>query len=259
MDIIYMMDGRDSLNGRIYFDNASTSFPKAPGVAEAMGKFITDIGCNVNRGSYADAYSAAGVALEARGRLARLLGCPKSRNIIFTSGVTAALNILIKGLLKPGDHVLVSSVEHNAVMRPLVQMERHRVSFSRIPCSAQGVLQTDAVADMIRPETRAIFSLHASNVCGTLLPAALLGKIAHAHNLFYILDAAQTAGVFPLDMAAVQADAIAFTGHKSLLGPQGIGGFAHGRSGRRGGAASFRRNRQPFRFRGGAPLPPRPL
>ncbi len=226
MDVIYMTDGRDSLNGRIYLDNASTSFPKAPGVAAAMSTFITDIGCNVNRGSYADAYTAAGVVIETRERLARLLGCPKSRNVIFTSGVTAALNILIKGLLKPGDHVLVSSVEHNAMMRPLVQMEQHGVTFSRIPCDAQGVLQMDAVADMIRPETRAIFSLHASNVCGTLLPAALLGEIAHAHKLFYILDAAQTAGVFPLDMAVIQADAIAFTGHKSLLGPQGIGGFA---------------------------------
>ena len=211
---------------RIYFDNASTSFPKAPGVGEAMCGFIREIGCNVNRGSYEDAYAAAGIVIDTRERLARLLGCAKSRNVVFTSNVTMSLNMLIKGLLKPGGHVLVSSLEHNAMMRPLVQMEKLGVSFSRIPCNGQGLLRTESAEEMIRPETKAIFCLHASNVCGTVLPVAELGRIAHAHGLICIVDAAQTAGLFPLDMRKMELDAIAFTGHKSLLGPQGIGGFA---------------------------------
>ena len=210
---------------RIYFDNASTSFPKAPGVSASMSTFIDEIGCNVNRGSYEDAYSAAGIVIETRERLSKLFGNKKSKNIVFTQNVTASLNMIIKGLLKPGDHILVSSMEHNSMMRPLVQMAKD-VSFSRIPCDEQGVLKLDMVEDMILPETRAIFSLHASNVSGTMLPAAELGRIAHAHGLIYVLDAAQTAGVFPLDMEEMHVDALAFTGHKSLLGPQGIGGFA---------------------------------
>ncbi len=211
---------------RIYMDNASTSYPKAPGVAQAMRVFIEEIGCNVNRGSYADAYAATEVVIETREKLARLLGAPGSKNIIFTQNVTASLNVLIKGLLRAGDHVLVSAVEHNAMMRPLVQMEKQGLRFSRMPCDARGVLQLDAVEGMILPETKAILCLHASNVCGTLLPAAALGKIAQRHGLVFVLDAAQTAGVFPLDMAALHVDALAFTGHKSLLGPQGVGGFA---------------------------------
>ncbi|MDL2252678.1 aminotransferase class V-fold PLP-dependent enzyme [Ruminococcaceae bacterium OttesenSCG-928-I18] len=210
---------------QIYLDNASTSFPKAPGVVDAMRFFIEDIGCNVNRGSYEGAYSAAGVVIETREKLAKLFGFPKSKNVIFTPNVTTSLNLLIKGLLRPGDHVLVSSMEHNGLMRPLVQMESQGVRFTRLPCDNEGRLLLDQVTNNIEPATKALFVLHASNVCGTLLPITELGKICQRHGLFFVLDAAQTAGVFPLHMQEMHIDALAFTGHKSLLGPQGIGGF----------------------------------
>lgn len=213
------------LKKRIYLDNASTSFPKAPPVAGAITHFLEDVGCNVGRGSYDEAYSAAEVVIETRERLARLFGSPKGRNVIFTKNITESLNFLIKGLLKPGDHVLVSALEHNATMRPMRQMEAAGVTFSRIPCSTEGQLDLDALPHLLQKNTRAIFTLHASNVCGAMLPADQLGQFSQAHGLFYILDTAQTAGVFPLDMPTLHADAIAFTGHKSLLGPQGIGGF----------------------------------
>ncbi len=167
---------------RIYMDNASTSFPKAPGVAEAMRVFTEEIGCNVNRGSYADAYTATEVVIETREKLARLFAAPGSKNIVFTQNITASLNMLIKGLLQSGDHVLVSAMEHNAVMRPLVQMEKRGVQFSRMPCNARGVLQLDAVEAMIRPETKAILCLHASNVCGTVLPLILFYITFHFYR-----------------------------------------------------------------------------
>ena len=210
---------------RIYLDNASTSYPKAPGVVENMRLFMEEIGCNVGRGGYAGAYSAGEVVYDTRERLCRLFHAPKPQNVIFTSNITASLNFIIKGMLRPGDHVLVSSMEHNAMMRPLVQMEKLGVSFDRIPCNSQGMLLLDQVEGLIRPNTRAILMLHASNVCGTVMPIREVGAICHKHGLRFVVDAAQTAGVFPIDIVDMHIDALAFTGHKSLLGPQGIGGF----------------------------------
>ncbi len=213
------------MKNQIYLDNASTSFPKAPGVAEAVRYFMEEVGCNINRGGYADAYAAAGVVIETRARLARLFGAPKPRNVVLTSGVTQSLNMIIKGLLRPGDHVLVSSLEHNALMRPLVQMQPS-VSFSRIPCDENGITRAEDAMPLLQPNTRAILALHASNVCGNVLPLAALGQIARAHKLFFIADVAQTAGLLDIDMSAMRLDAVAFTGHKGLLGPQGTGGIA---------------------------------
>ncbi|MDR2908790.1 MAG: aminotransferase class V-fold PLP-dependent enzyme [Oscillospiraceae bacterium] len=213
------------MDRRIYFDNASTSFPKAPGVSEAMRLFVEEVGCNISRGGYADAFAAATVALEARERLSRLVNGPGARHVVFAANVTAALNALLKGYLRPGDHILVSAMEHNAVMRPLRQLEKLGVTFSRIPCDDTGALDPAAALPLIKKETRAICVTHASNVCGTLLPVAELGKIAQDNGLRFIVDSAQTAGVFPISMAEMKIDALAFTGHKGLLGPQGIGGF----------------------------------
>lgn len=210
----------------IYLDNASTSFPKAPGVGEAMARYIEQVGVNISRGGYRDAYCAEQVVLDTRERLGALFCAPDCKNIVFTANVTYAMNFLIKGLLRPGDHVLTSSMEHNAVMRPLRQMEEERqITFSRIPCDEKGELQTDQLEGMIKPNTRAIIMTHASNVCGTLLPIQQVGMIAKRHNLLFVVDAAQTAGAFPIDIGAMNIDALGFTGHKSLLGPQGIGGF----------------------------------
>ena len=210
---------------RIYFDNASTSFPKADGVAEAVYHYMKDCGCNINRGGYDEAYQAEEIVLRTRQQLTKLFHGPDCRNVVFTRNITESLNVLLKGFLKAGDHVLVSAMEHNAVMRPLTQLTEQGVSFDRIPCGADGTLDVSAMDRLLRENTRAVVMLHASNVCGTLMPIETVGAFCHAHGLRFILDTAQTAGVFSVDMEAMHIDALAFTGHKGLLGPQGIGGF----------------------------------
>ena len=210
---------------RIYFDNASTSFPKAEGVAEAVYHYMKDCGCNINRGGYDEAYQAEEIVLRTRQQLTELFHGPDCRNVVFTRNITESLNVLLKGFLKAGDHVLVSAMEHNAVMRPLTQLTEQGVSFDRIPCGTDGTLDVSAMDRLLRENTRAVVMLHASNVCGTLMPIETVGAFCHAHGLRFILDTAQTAGVFPIDMEAMHIDALAFTGHKGLLGPQGIGGF----------------------------------
>lgn len=210
---------------RIYLDNASTSFPKAPGVAEAMYDYVKSCGCNVSRGGYDEAYQAEELVLDTRQRLTRLFHGPDCRNVVFTKNITESLNVLLKGLLRSGDHVLVSAMEHNAVMRPLTQLAARGIAFDRVPCGPDGSLRPEELAGLLRPETRAVVMLHASNVCGTLLPAAEVGAFCRDHGLLFVLDTAQTAGAFPIDMEAMHIDALAFTGHKGLLGPQGIGGF----------------------------------
>ena len=210
---------------RIYLDQASTSFPKAPGVAQAMMDYLTMNGSNVNRGCYSSAYSAEEIIYETRQLLAELFHFSRCKNVIFTPNVTTSLNFILKGLLKPGDHILVSAMEHNAVMRPVVQLTACGISFNRIPCRRDGSMILEQVESLIRPETKAIVTLHASNVCGTRIPLTDLGEICQRHHLYFIVDSAQTAGIVPIDMTASHIDALAFTGHKGLRGPQGTGGF----------------------------------
>lgn len=215
---------------RVYLDQAATSFPKGRGVAEAMIEFINEIGTNINRGGYEDAYQTAGVVYETRLELCKLFDLkpfPRSaKNVIFTPNVTYALNFILKGFLKEGDHVLVSSLEHNSVMRPLVQLTKERnITFDRIPCTKEGMLQLESIEGLIKSNTKAIIMTHASNVCGSLLPLKEVGEITHRRGLKFIVDSAQTAGSFPISMTEMHIDALAFTGHKGLLGPQGTGGF----------------------------------
>lgn len=210
---------------KIYLDQASTSFPKAPGTAEAMSRFITECGCNIARGGYAGAYSAEELVFDTRTLVKQLFGGGDEKNVVFTKNVTESLNILLKGFLRPGDHVLVSSMEHNAVMRPLVQLEKQGIRFTRVPCAADGSMDPADAEALIEPATRAVVMLHASNVCGTVLPAAEIGAMCRARGIRFILDTAQTAGILPVGMDDLGADAIAFTGHKGLLGPQGTGGI----------------------------------
>lgn len=210
---------------RIYLDNCSTSYPKADGVADAMSFYLTEVGCNIGRGNYSDAYSATKIAYETRKYIADMVNFPDPKNVIFTTNITHALNLIIKGYLHPGDHVLVSSMEHNAMMRPLVQMEKKGVTFSRIPCTKEGYVDTKSIPDLITPQTKAIFMVHASNVCGTIIDIESVGAIADEHNLTFIVDTAQTLGAHPIDMQKSHIDVLCFTGHKSLQGPQGIGGF----------------------------------
>lgn len=213
------------MSDRIYFDNAATSFPKPDCVLEQMSYYMTGVGCNVNRGTYAQAYCAGDILFDTRERICKLFNGSDCRNVVFTSNITESLNVVIKGLLKSGDHVLVSSMEHNAVMRPLVQLKSHGITFDRIPCNNLGELDTAPVSSMVRPDTRAVIMTHASNVCGTLLPIEWAGHFCREHNLFFIVDSAQTAGTFPIDMKTMNTDVLCFTGHKGLLGPQGTGGF----------------------------------
>lgn len=210
---------------RIYLDQASTSFPKAPGVAQAMMDYLTMNGVNVNRGCYSSAYSAEEVIYETRQLLAELFHFSKCKNVIFTPNVTTSLNFILKGFLKPGDHILVSAMEHNAVMRPVVQLASLGISFDRIPCRTDGSMILEKVEELIRPETKAIVTLHASNVCGTRMPLDALGEICQRHQLYFVMDSAQTAGIVPINMDKMHIDALAFTGHKGLRGPQGTGGF----------------------------------
>ena len=209
----------------IYLDNASTTFPKAPNVASAMADYITNCGININRGSYSLAYDVEDIIYTTRQRLHTLFNGHDPSHVIFTQNVTMSLNMVIKGLLKAGDHVLVSSMEHNAVMRPLTQLLDKGITFDTIPCDSTGSIQMDSIEPLIRPNTVALIINHASNVCGTIQPLESIGPICKAHNLQFIVDAAQTAGVIPIDVKACHIDALCFTGHKGLLGPQGIGGI----------------------------------
>ena len=210
---------------KIYLDNASTTFPKPEAVARAVYAYMTTQGANINRGCYDSAYDVEELVFETRQMLCDLFHGGDCKNVVFTKNVTESLNVILKGFLRPGDHVLVSSMEHNAMMRPIRQLEAAGVQFDRIPCDAQGNLRLDAMEGLLRPNTRAVAMMHASNVCGTLLPIAEVGGFCKEHGLKFIVDCAQTAGVFPIDMEAMHIDALAFTGHKGLLGPQGIGGF----------------------------------
>ena len=212
-------------NARIYFDNGSTSWPKAPGVAEAVGRLLTEGAFNINRGNYEGAYEVEEAVLDTRDQLARLFHAENSRRVIFTPGITHSLNYFIRGFLKGGDHVLVTGMEHNAVMRPLRCMEREGVTWECIPTDREGNVRASDVAGMIRKDTKAVIVLHASNVCGTIVPVEEIGRICRERGVFFVVDTAQSAGTIPLHMEEACVDFLAFTGHKGLLGPQGVGGF----------------------------------
>lgn len=209
----------------IYFDNGSTSYPKAPGVAEAMMQMLSQGAFNINRGNYEGAYEMAAMVLETREILAELFHAESSKQVVFTPGITHSLNYFIKGLLKKGDRVIVTGMEHNGVMRPLFQMEAEGVFCDVAPTDIEGSICPEDVENLIRPETRAVLMLHASNVSGTVMPIQKIGEICKKHGLFFAVDTAQTAGTLDIDMQKCHIDFLAFTGHKGLLGPQGIGGF----------------------------------
>lgn len=204
----------------IYLDNAATSFPKAPGVSDRMKYYLDSVGASINRGVYASAQEAGLETLTLRERLCGLFHHPDPTHVLLTSGATAALNLAIKGFLRPGDRVLVSSMEHNAVMRPLVQLG---VRFERVPCDREGRINLEAAEKMLQEKTRLFLLCHASNVCGTVQDAAAAGKLCKLRGVPLLLDAAQTAGHYPVDFEALGLSAMAIPAHKGLLGPQGIG------------------------------------
>jgi cysteine desulfurase/selenocysteine lyase len=212
----------------IYFDNAATSWPKPPGVAEAMVHFLNEVGANPGRSGHRLAVEAARIVYRAREAVAALLNASDPLRVVFGANVTEALNLVLWGLPRPGDHVITSSMEHNSVMRPLRALEQQGIEVTVIPCSPEGFLDPADVEAAIRPNTLLIVLNHASNVVGTLLPVAEVGRIARRHGLLLLVDAAQTAGAYPIDVQADAVDLLAFTGHKSLCGPMGTGGLAIG-------------------------------
>lgn len=210
---------------KIYLDNAATSFPKPEEVPMAVYDYMTKLGTNVNRGGYATAYDTESVVFECRELIGALFHAPDYKNVVFTRNITESMNVVLKGLLHSGDHVIVSSMEHNAVMRPIRQLEKKGVSFTRVQCESDGSLKPEKLSSCLRPDTKAVVMTHASNVFGTMLPIEEVGNFCKENGLVFILDSAQTAGVFPIDMEKMHIDILCFTGHKGLLGPQGIGGF----------------------------------
>jgi len=208
----------------VYLDNGATSFPKAPGVAQSISNYILNVGTNVNRGAYSASYKAENTLYETRELICELFNFEKAENVIFTKNITESLNFLIKGLLKDGDHVVVSSMEHNAVMRPLNALG-NKIEYTKAKCNNLGDLDMEDFENSLKSNTKAVVMTHASNVCGTILDLEKVGNICKEKGIYFIIDSAQTAGFLDIDFTKLHADALGFTGHKSLLGPQGIGGF----------------------------------
>ena len=205
----------------IYLDNAATSFPKPPQVAERMCEYLLQVGATINRSVYGPAQEAGLVTLRLRERLCRILGYGgRPTHAILTAGCTMGLNMVLQGWLNPGDHCLVSAVEHNAVMRPLTAMG---VDFERIPCNADGHLELDRIPAMLRPDTKLVIIAHGSNVSGAVQEAEAVGRICKAAGVPFLLDAAQTAGHIPVDFDRFGCSALAVPAHKGLLGPGGLG------------------------------------
>jgi cysteine desulfurase family protein len=212
----------------IYFDNAATSWPKPPGVTEAMTRFIEEVGANPGRAAHRRAIGAGRIVYGAREAVCELFHAPDPLRLVWCKNVTEALNLALRGLLRPGDHVVTSSMEHNAMMRPLRALESAGVEVTVVACSPQGALDPADVEAALRPHTKLAALNHASNVVGTLLPVAEVGAICRRRGALLLVDAAQTGGAYPIDVQADQIDLLGFTGHKSLGGPMGTGGLIFG-------------------------------
>lgn len=207
-----------------YFDHAATSWPKPAEVVEAVNRALTETGGNPGRGAHTFALAATRAVSDARIAVASLLGIAESRDVFFVPGCTEALNLVLKGTLAPGDRVVVSSVEHNAIVRPLTVLAAAGVEVVKVRGDAEGRIDPDDVETAVRQApTRAVICQHASNVTGAIQPVGDLADIAHDNGAVMIVDGAQAAGHLALDLSALGADAYAVAGHKGLLGPQGIG------------------------------------
>jgi cysteine desulfurase family protein len=210
----------------IYLDNGATSFPKPPAVAEAMSRFTLEVGGSPGRSGHRRSQEAARVVFACREAVASLIGAPDSRRIAFTLNATQALNTALYGILRPGDRVLTTSMEHNSTMRPLRDLERRGViTLEVLACDGAGRLDLAALEQALRSRPRLLAAVHASNVSGTILPLREVGALTRAAGTLLLIDAAQSAGAIPIDVAADGIDLLAFTGHKALFGPQGTGGL----------------------------------
>lgn len=210
----------------VYLDNASTTFPKPKQVVDAMYNYMLNIGGNAGRGNYSNSLQSNRYLYDARETVCNFFGYDNPSNVIFTNNVTTSLNMLIKGLLRTGDHVITSSMEHNSVIRPLIERKASlNIDLDIIDANSEGFVSVDEIKNKIRPETKLIIITQASNVTGSIQNIKDIGQICRNNGIFFIVDSSQGAGVIDINMKSISANAIAFTGHKSLLGPQGIGGF----------------------------------
>jgi len=210
----------------IYLDNAATTFPKPPGVLANMVDIYQRIGVSPGRGSYDLAFDAEDLVYGTRERLAQLFGAADPHRVIFAANATDALNLAIQGLVKPGDHVVSTRLEHNSVLRPLFHLRQQGlIEYDLVPFDGRGFVDPNDIAGAMRPNTSLVIVNHASNVLGTIQPIYEIGSLCAWKGVPLLVDAAQSAGVIPIDMAAWKISAIAFTGHKSLMGPTGIGGL----------------------------------
>ncbi|MBW9156046.1 aminotransferase class V-fold PLP-dependent enzyme [Clostridium sp. FP2] len=211
---------------KIYLDNAATTFPKPPEVYTSMMNYMTNIGTNPGRGASTASLAGNKVILNCRYALMDFFHFDKVENVIFTPNITTSLNTLIKSVVKQGWHVITSSMDHNATLRPLNSLcQKGIIELDIVPCSKEGLINIDDFINAIKPNTKLVVLSHASNIIGTIQPLEAIGKICKEKGIYFVIDAAQTAGVLPLDFYKLNCNALAFTGHKSLLGPQGIGGF----------------------------------
>ncbi len=209
----------------IYFDNGATSFPKPKAVKTATLKYFDFATGNAGR-STSSSRGVDRLIYDLREHLAQLFNFNHSDHVVFTKNITESLNTVLQGYLKEGDHVLISNYEHNAMLRPLVALAEFRnIEFELIPFDVYGDIDIEAVQALIKPNTRLIASLHASNITGQILNIEKLGEVARRNKIRFLLDSAQTAGFLKIDMKALNIDCLAFTGHKSLMGPTGTGGF----------------------------------
>lgn len=209
-----------------YLDNAASSWPKPPEVARAVARTIEQCGANPGRGSHEMAVAASRVLFETRTNLAKLMGVNNPNDIAFCYNTTDALNLAIRGYIQPGDHVVCTSIEHNAVWRPLEYMKKHdRVEVTYVDADPRGNIALDAIEQAFRPNTRLFICTHSSNLLGSIVPLKEMATIAHNHGAKILVDAAQTLGSYPLHVQKLELDMVAFPGHKGLLGPQGTGGL----------------------------------
>ncbi len=209
----------------VYLDNAATSWPKPETVYQAVDHFMRVVGATPGRGGHRREEEAQNIADETRAALAQLFHAPDPQGVAFTLNATQAINMVLKGLLHSGDHVVTSSIEHNAMWRPLKALEKQGVEVTAVPCAPDGTLDPADVEAALHPHTKLVAMLHASNVLGTLLPISEVGNTAHRRGSLLLVDAAQTAGAYPIDMQALGIDLLAFAGHKGTYGPHGTGGL----------------------------------
>ncbi|MBI3813944.1 MAG: aminotransferase class V-fold PLP-dependent enzyme [Nitrospinae bacterium] len=207
----------------IYLDNAATSFPKPEAVYTAVNYTLQKYGSSPGRGGHKMSMQTDRIIFDVRERIASFFNIPSSSNVIFTFNVTMGINLALKGILKAGDHVITSSMEHNSVMRPLKRLEKEGVAKTVVKCSKEGFLNPNDIEKEIKSNTKLIVITHASNVVGTIMPIQDVGEIARKKGIVFLLDAAQSAGLLPIDVQKDNIDILACTGHKSLFGPQGTG------------------------------------